>query len=343
MFYLPGMLKQLDAQFYAEALERQLASDARLATPDLIDAHFVWPDGVGAWLVARRRGLPFVCTLRGKLVSQIRQASKRRQIVDMLLDADALIAVSTSLAELARRVTGKQLKIHVIPNGVDAQQFFLEEALTGNAEHSDSTTSQCVRATKLLDELSCATNTEIRHVVSVGHLQHLKGFHRLIDVWPAVCRRAGPAQLILVGGSTGEAHYEAQLFQAADIANARIGGNPPAIVFAGQLPPDDLRRVLNCADLFALASTSEGWCNSIAEALACGCPVVATDVGGNREQILHADLGALVPLHERAALIDALCGSLNRDWDRRAIAKHGQRRNWSDVAAQCVDVYKRVC
>ena len=61
------------------------------------------------------------------------------------------------------------------------------------------------------------------------------------------------------------------------------------------------RALLNAADLFALASRSEGWCNAIAEALACGCPVVATDVGGVPEVIEHGVDGYLVPARDVAA------------------------------------------
>ena len=77
MFYLPGIAKSLDARFYANALRAGLAWATAQGSIELIDAHFEWPDGVGAWMVARERKLPFVCTLRGKLVSQIASRSKR--------------------------------------------------------------------------------------------------------------------------------------------------------------------------------------------------------------------------------------------------------------------------
>ena len=100
--------------------------------------------------------------------------------------------------------------------------------------------------------------------------------------------------------------------------------------------------MLNGADLFVLASRSEGWCNAIVESLACGCPVVATDVGGNREIVNDAGLGRLVPFGDREALCEAVCGALAAEWDRRRIAEIGGRRDWQQVARECVDVFQSV-
>jgi glycosyltransferase involved in cell wall biosynthesis len=99
---------------------------------------------------------------------------------------------------------------------------------------------------------------------------------------------------------------------------------------------------LNAADLFVLASRSEGWCNAIVEALACGCPVVATDVGGNREIVTDPALGRLVPFGDRDALAGTVCEALTKEWDRAAIAEVGGRRDWQQVARECVDLFESV-
>ncbi|MCA9255248.1 MAG: glycosyltransferase family 4 protein, partial [Phycisphaerales bacterium] len=145
----------------------------------------------------------------------------------------------------------------------------------------------------------------------------------------------------LVGGPANEPAWDRSLRQRAATVNA--GGDPrnPPITFAGRQPPDQIARMLNAADAFALTSDSEGWCNAIAEALACGCPVVATDVGGNREQL--GDDGAsgrLVPLDDRDALVAAIDALLSAPPDRSEIARRGARRSWRQVGAECVDVYE---
>ncbi len=392
MFYLPGVLKVLDAAFYARSLRQGLRQALGGAKPDLIDAHFEWPDGVGAYHVAREIGAAFVCTLRGKLVSQAAIPAKRRRIREMLLGADALIAVSQSLADLANEIAGRDLSVRVIPNGIDPTVF------RRFAMNADETAA-------LRAELGWEPNA--RYVVSVGHLQALKGFHRLVEVWPAVRRRAGDVRLILVGGPAGEPGYERRLgtmirqlglgggeavggrvyasksrtrssggsreaagwpVRASDYRTCPRGGGDEAAGFRarasksrtrpvdvggetgecrtsgsvtvlGRVPPTGVARLLSAADVFALASRSEGWCNAIAEALACGCPVVATDVGGNGELICDAALGRLTPLGDREALAGAVCEALAARWDRDRIAHAGGRRDWRQVAGECVDVF----
>lgn len=330
MFYIPGILKRLDALFYADTLDAAIDREAQLQACRLIDAHFVWPDGVGAWHVARRRRIPFVCTIRGKLVSQSRNASRRRKIAEMLRDADRLIAVSQSLAELACAVAGRQLDIAVIPNGCDTTVFRRTAPATQTAG-PDAAARE-----------SLGWPADCPHVVAVGHFQRLKGFHRLIEAWPHVMHRCPHTRLILVGGPANEPAYLRDLHRlaAAVLANARVAEHPP-ITFAGRQPPETVARMLNAADCFALASESEGWCNAIAEALACGCPVVATDVGGNCEQLgSDSSLGRLVLLGDESALADAICNAITTPFDRAAIARAGGQRSWQQAAAECVDVYQ---
>ena len=334
MFYVPGLMKRCDAAFYAAAFGTALRALRREGRVDLIDAHFVWPDGVGAWRVARRARLPFVCTIRGKLVSQIAHRSRRRQIGEMLRDADALIAVSRSLAALANDVAGRELDARVIPNGVDRTVFHRRCAKTAY----DSALAK-TQSAEALDRPADA-----RLVVSVGHLQALKGFDRLVEIWPEVRRRAGDVRLVLVGGPAGEPDYARRLRASVDAVNASENcvADAPAVTCLGRQTPQTVARLLNAADLFALVSRSEGWCNAIVEALACGCPVVATDVGGNREIVEDSSLGWLVPFGDRQALVEAICRGLSTDWDREHIARMGGRRDWQQVARQCVDVFESV-
>lgn len=327
MFYLPGVAKTLDAWFYARAFRRALRSLCSARRPDLIDAHFEWPDGVGAWYVARELGVPFVCTLRGKLVSRISEPGMFRRLREMLLGADGLVAVSRSLADLARTVAGRDLAIRVIPNGIDGEIFNgLPDAAEANRPSSTA-------------RRQLGWSVEGRYVVSVAHLQELKGWHRLIEAWPMVRRRMGDVRLILVGDRAGELNYERRLQAMLKGVN---GAGLLSVQLIGRVQSKMVATLLNAADLFALTSCSEGWCNAIAEALACGCPVLATDVGGNREIIAGDETGFLVPVDEPSALIEGLCRALSRRWNRSQIARMGGRRNWQQVAVECVDVFKEV-
>jgi glycosyltransferase involved in cell wall biosynthesis len=358
MFYLPGVVKAMDGRFYARAFGRGLAWATQGPRPRLIEAHFVWPDGVGAWQVAREMGVPFFCTIRGKLVSQIVDRAKRRQIREMLLAADGLIAVSRSLAALADEVAGRALGVRVIPNGVDTEMFRRMESArcregilgTASARNTASARGTACDAAYQANaarpsaqaRAACGWSDAARYVVSVGHLQALKGFHRLVEVWPEVRRRAGDVRLVLVGGEAGEPGYLRRLRRLIEAAGLGTTGGGEFVTVTGRVEPQRVATLLNAADLFVLASRSEGWCNAIVEALACGCPVVVTDVGGNREIVRDGCLGRLVPPGDGEALAEAVCGALARDWDRPTIAEAGGRRDWQQVARECVDVFKSV-
>jgi glycosyltransferase involved in cell wall biosynthesis len=70
------------------------------------------------------------------------------------------------------------------------------------------------------------------------------------------------------------------------------------------------------------------------EALACGTPVVATDVGAVPEMLAGGRYGLIVPVNDQSALEYALQEVLRRDWDRQAISAWGRARSWEQVASE---------
>jgi glycosyltransferase involved in cell wall biosynthesis len=108
------------------------------------------------------------------------------------------------------------------------------------------------------------------------------------------------------------------------------------------VPAAQVNLMMNAADVLVNASRSEGWCNAIAEALAAGTPVVATDVGGNREQLCSSELGILVPDGDAKALAGALTTALSREWNRVLISAHGGARTWGHVADEVHGVFSQV-
>jgi len=302
--------------------QKQRTGDAGF---DLIDAHFVYPDGVGAWLAGRQLGIPVVVTVRGKIVSLSRRAIRRLQIRAMLRSVDARIAVSESLARQVHRIAGSDLPVDVIPNGVDAATFRpIDRA----------------RARRAL-----GWDLDTRYVLSVGHLQRLKGFDRLVDVLPAVRACLGDVRLMLAGSRRGEPGFQAVFARRMAEVNqkAHTPFNWPCVSFVGEVPTDQLSLMYSAADLCVNASRSEGWSNAISESLAAGTPVVATDVGGNREQICSVELGTIVPDGDATALGVAIVAALSREWNRPLIAAHGAARGWDQVADEVYTVFKRVC
>jgi glycosyltransferase involved in cell wall biosynthesis len=98
-------------------------------------------------------------------------------------------------------------------------------------------------------------------------------------------------------------------------------------------PHDEVAMWLAAADVFCLATSREGSPNAVLEALACGVPVVTTDIPGNRAIICDGENGFLVPYFNATAFRDALLCALDRDWDRAAIAR-SMTRSWEQVGAE---------
>ncbi|MEE8170036.1 MAG: glycosyltransferase, partial [Phycisphaerae bacterium] len=260
VFYLPGILPNPDPWMFGRALLRDIRAMQPEFQPDLLDAHFVWPDGVAVAWVARRLKLPYVITIRGKIVSHTRDARRRALIRDMLRRAAARIAVSRDLARRAAALAADQRPVHVIPNGVDTSCFRpMDRAAAREA---------------------LGLHPAARYLISVGYVQELKGFDRVVAVLPELRARCGDVRLLLVGNDVGEREFARRLDRLIETSGMR-----DAVTHVRGAAAADIARYLNAADVFVLATRAEGWCNAIHESLACGTPVVATDVGGNRELV----------------------------------------------------------
>jgi glycosyltransferase involved in cell wall biosynthesis len=90
-------------------------------------------------------------------------------------------------------------------------------------------------------------------------------------------------------------------------------------------------------DLVTLPSYMEGCPNAVLEALACGRPVVATNVGGIPE-IMSEECGRLVSPRDPTELADALAFVLDKEWDAAAISAH-RSRSWNTVVSELLEVF----
>lgn len=312
--YLPGMLKHRDGFGLARALSRFVEQgDVR---PDVLDSHFAYPAGFGAVTAGRRLGLPVTVTLRGTMGSYLGDG-RRRRIVEGLRGADRVIAVSRSLADLARDVCGDDLEVSVIPNGIDTTCFAPGDRAAARAA------------------IGIAQDRPV--VLTVGGLVPRKGMHRVIEALTGPLVSERDVLYVVVGGGGVEGDYGATL--RAMVAERGLERN---VDFVGAVDHAVLADYYRAADVFALATANEGWANALQESLACGTPVVTTDVGGNREVVGSEDNGIVVPLDDAEALAAALASALDTGWDRARIAEWGGRRDWSDVGREVAAVYAEI-
>lgn len=313
-FLCPPLVgKTLDAALYAASLGPFLRRLRRRFPFDLIDAHFTFPDGVAAaWLGCLFRR-PVAVTVRGS--HDLRHAGfrlRRRQIGFALRTAAHVIVVSRSLAAFAADLGAAPDKIRVIPNGVDSTRFF-----PSDREEARS-------------RLDLSPDRVV--LLGVGTLTESKGHRRLIELLPDLLSVRPKLLYVAVGNDTRRRDHRRQLE-----ATVRRLGLEAHVWILGPRPQEEVRTWMAAADLFCLATRTEGWCNAIAEALACGLPVVTTDVGGNSEIVRHGHDGFLVPFWDRARFAAAVLAALDAPWDREAIAARAARRSWHRVAEEVLD------
>jgi glycosyltransferase involved in cell wall biosynthesis len=110
-------------------------------------------------------------------------------------------------------------------------------------------------------------------------------------------------------------------------AQAETLGISRRIRFAGFAAVERMRLYYSAADVTCLPSTEEGWPNVLVESLACGCPIVASSVGGVPEIVDLTGDGILVPPADPTRLREALAAALRRNWNRTATVAEMQRHS----------------
>jgi len=128
-------------------------------------------------------------------------------------------------------------------------------------------------------------------VVYVGRIEKVKNLDFLIRSFVSINRRYLKARLLLVGRGNDRDYAE-------DLKKMIERNGLTNVIFMGEKGQEEIPKILNCADVLALCSLSEGSPTVVREALACGLPVVSTDVGDVRQLITKDSVGSIVELDE---------------------------------------------
>ncbi len=314
---LPGSGRQWDARAMALAalpLARRLRRAGRL---DILDAHFAYPDGCAAALLARWIGVPYTITMRGTEPRHLGQPALRAQIVRALAEAARVFTVSASLREVGVAAGIDPARFTVVGNGVDATVF------------------RPIPRTEARAALGLPADAKV--LVTVGALVERKGFHRVIALLPRLRARHPGLVYLVVGGPSPEGDWTSRLQrQVAEL------GLADCVRFLGSRAPAELPVPLSAADVFTLPSSNEGWANVILEAMACGLPVVASDVGGNAEVVADATLGEIYAFIDDEALYAALDRALARVWAREPIIDHARCNSWDSRVTQLLAAFRAI-
>jgi glycosyltransferase involved in cell wall biosynthesis len=266
---------------------------------DVIDAHYFYPDGVAAALLGWHFKKPFTITARGSDLNLIpRFRLPRRMMQWAASKAAALIGVCAALVDVLRGWRLSEAKLHVMRNGVDLERF------------------QPLPREDMRRQLGLGAAPVL---LSVGNLVELKGHKLLVQALARLLPEYPDAQLVIIGEGPERAGLE-QL--------ARDLGVQDRLRLTGALPNTELSRWYSAADLSVLASSREGWANVLLESMACGTPVVATDVGGSAEVMGDSIAGVLVRQRDPESLAQAMLQLLLKAPDRSQVRAYAEQFSW---------------
>lgn len=316
-FSIPGLFKQFDGFLMALSCWPILFKLKRGNRFNLIDAHFAYPDGYAATWLGRWFKTPVTITLRGTEVSLSRFASRKKRIAIALKRATKIFSVADSLKRHAVSLGTNAEKIRVVGNGVDADKFYPVDS---------------IEARQLLNLPDSA-----KILISVGGLVDRKGYHRVIELLPKLLLEFPDLIYLIVGGGCAEGNNQKQLEQMVKDLNLQ-----DHVRLLGAMPSEQLKVPLSASDVFVLATANEGWANVFLEAMACGLPVVTTDVGGNREVVSDSMLGTIVPFGDADQLQQALSEALKTDWDKSAIRQYAEDNNWQNRVDTLVAEFTKI-
>ena len=277
---------------------------------DLIDAHYYYPDGVAAMLLARWLGKPFVVTARGTDLNLIPEhAWPRRLILQTAEAASASIGVCQALMDTLGEMGADRRKLHTLRNGVDLERF---------VPHDRQAARQRL-----------GLKPDGAYLLSVGHLIERKGHHIAIDAMPHL----PDVKLLIVGGGS-------DLTALQD--RARTLGVADRVQFAGVVPHDELKWWYSAADAMALCSSREGWANVLLESMACGTPVLATSIWGTPEVISAPEAGRLMRERTGESLVQAWKDLMQSKPARSATRAHAERFDWNATTQGQLDLFRQI-
>jgi teichuronic acid biosynthesis glycosyltransferase TuaC len=312
---IPRISERLHDRFMYSGVRRAIERRHAQKPFDVINAHWLYPDGVAAVHLGQRLKVPVVLSGLGCDVNDdLLDAGKRPRILQALRSAAAVTAVSQPLVDALRAAGVPAEKLTVIPNGVDTSRFALGDRAAAR------------------QRLGLEPGPL---VVCVSRLSYEKGVDVLIESARNLRASLPGVRLAIVGEGPERPALEASLASAGLGAQARL---------VGAVPHAEVATWMTAADVIAMPSRREGHPNAAMEALACGRPLVASRVGALTE-LITPTRGITVPPGEpvalAAALAAALATALESRWDHAGISASVREQSWGRAAAGYAQVLRQ--
>jgi len=289
----------------------------KLGGMDLVHVQWPIPNGLGAIFLKKIYSIPYIDTIHGEEVHLSKRYHMLFALRWLVNNSSKTITNSTTTLKFCLEACLDGDKIDVIPFGVNTEFF---------------------------RPLNVFKDENIFQILSVGYLIERKGFEYLIRAMPDILKEHKHARLKIVGSGPLESRLK-ELIYELDIGNE--------VEILRNVSDEELLLIYNSADLFVLPSivdsqgNTEGLGVVLLEAMACGLPVVGSNVGGIPDIITEGISGILLQEKDISDISKTILLLMDDDELRKKIAHSSlemvkNRFSWKDVSKRYVDVYNEV-
>lgn len=277
----------------AHALRRSRAY-RRQCNPDIVHSWLLWSH---VWAVLTKANAPVFLTARRQINSEV-DGNPALALLRWWTESRSRLTVCNSKA-VARGVRRKRKSIAVIYNGVDTER--IDNTPAADPRH---VYPGMAKADRIL--------------VTVANVLPHKGYPCLFKAWELVRKEYPQTELLCIGeDNPRDPHLSAEV--------ERMRRNHPDL-FAGSRAEDEVPALLKGGGIAVHPSLDEGFSNAILEYMACGLPIVATDVGGAREAIRDGVHGIIVPPGDARALAEGVYTMVSQPENANRMADAAKRR-----------------
>jgi len=301
---LPGVTRCINGLVCARYLEPYI----REHKPDVACNFWLYPEGYATVAVARKLGIPAVIGSIGSDLNRFVDPASRWLTRLAMNRATFVVTKSEHLRQRAIQMGVSASKVRTIRNGCNPSVFHLGDRSAARAQ--------------------LAIDDKAELVLFVGRLDTAKGIEELLEAFASLASRRPNLRLAFVGDGPGGEHLRSKSKHLA------LGDR---ITLNGPCSSVKVAQWLTAANVLALPSYNEGYPNVVVEALSCGRPVIATNVGGILE-LVNEESGILITPRDSRALASAIEKAMGRRWDEHSISEQF-RRGWDEAA----DELLRIC